>query len=363
MPVKLMTRILAFALVAAGLFRMAAVAAEKTEPPPAVTVQRGLLRVVVRAGGAVIPSSDVPVSARAAGEIVALPVEIGQAVKKGQRLLEVESEASSRAVERAGFALREARANQRITLLRLADARRAFDPKAPDASTSLTVEILRQESLLREAATSQAVIALENARADLANTRLLSPVDGVITDLAVKRGQYIAPGQVASGVPVMTVSDLSKIAVAAEIEESQVRDVQPNLAATVVLPAFPERHFQGRISSLPPRAIVRGGKVLFPIRIDLEGDPGDAARPGLTAMAEIVAIEKSDALLLETRAVRWAGGEPRVLVLEQGRLSEVAVKLGRSDGVRCEILEGLREGAQVVLPPPVAPTPAPTRLK
>jgi macrolide-specific efflux system membrane fusion protein len=350
-------------LFAVTLFQIAAIAAEKAEPPPTVTVRRGLLRVVVRAAGSVIPSTEVPVPARAAGEIVSLPIEIGQAVKKGQRLLEVESDASSRAVERADIALQEARANQRITQLRLADARRAFDRREADAPTSLTVEILRLEAALREAATSQALIGLEQARAELAKTRLLSPIDGVITEIAVRRGQYIAPGQVESGTPIITVSDLSKIAVAAEIEESQVRDVQPNLAATVVLPAFPERHFQGRITSIPPRAMTRGGKVGFPIRIELEGDPGDAARPGLTALFEIVAIEKSDALLLETRAIRWVGAEPGVVVFDQGQLKEVKVKLGRSDGVRCEVLEGLREGAQVVLPPPVAPlpTPAPPR--
>jgi len=412
---------LAWALVALGLQPAVAGAAEKAEPPPTVVAQRGLLRIVVHTVGIVVPVAEVPISARAAGEILSIPVELGQAVKKGQNLLEIESGAQTRAVEHARVELLEAQAQLRIAQIRLALALREHKPppggarKAIEAAeaaltearaelervvqrqknnqatekdvreaerkrdealnrrdllreqmsqataTSYALELQRQEVLLREAATSRTKVALENARAELSKTSLIAPLDGVITECLVKRGQVIAPASVEAGMHVMTVSDFSKIAVLAEIEENQSRDVQPNLAANVVLPAFAERRFQGRIVSISPRGQSRSGKTVFPIRIELEGDPGDAARIGLTANVEIVAIEKPDALLLETRAVRWSGNEPYVVVLEKGQPKERKIRIGRSDGARVEVTEGLHEGDQIVLPeappPPSAPTP------
>jgi len=340
-----------------ALLEVSIPAAEKTEPPPTIVAQRGLLRIVVRAMGTVLPVAEVPISARAAGEITSLPVELGQVVKKGQKLLEVESSAQRRAVERARTESLEAEAQLRMARVRLAIAEREYK-RSPSGQTTYTLELQREEVALREAATSRTKVALEKASGDLAKTSLISPIDGVITELLVKRREIIAPASVKSGMHMMTISDLSKIAVMAEIEESQMHDIQPNLAANVVLHAFPERRFPGRIVSISPRGQNRGGKIVFPIRIDLEGDPGDAGRIGLTASVEITAIEKPDALLLETRAIRWVGTEPHVVVLEKGQPKDQTVRLGRSDGTRVEVLEGLREGDQVVLPAPSPPPPA-----
>lgn len=352
-------------LIALGpLAHAVALAAEKAEPPPTVVVQRGLLRIAVRSMGIVTPIAEVPISARISGEITSLPVELGQVVKKGQKLLEVEAGAQKLAVERAKADLLEAQTQLGMAQMRLAAAERAYrqpPSEGRSAQSTYTLELLRQEVVLREVASSRTAVALESARADLAKTRLVSPMDGVVSELSARRGEFISPSSVESGMHLMTVSDLSKIAVITEIEEGQVRDIQPNLAANVGILAFPERRFQGRIASISPRGQNRGGKTVFPIRIDLEGDPGDAARVGLTANIEIVAIEKPDALLLEIRAIRWVGSGPQVVVLEKGQLREQKVRLGRSDGARVEILEGLREGDQVVLPevapPPTAPPP------
>jgi len=357
--------LLATILVIVGSVQWAAAAAaEKPEPPPIVPVQRGLLRIAVRSVGIVVPASDVPIVARAAGEITSLPVELGQVVKKGQRLLEVEPGDAKLALDQARAEWLEAQAQRRMAQLRLAMAERDLERAETigrAVATTYTVELQRQELAAREAATSRTVAALETARANLAKTRLLSPMDGVITECLVRRGEVIAPGAVEAGTRLMTVSDLSRLSLITEIDESQIHDVQPNLAATVMLPAFPERRFQGRVVSISPRGQNRNGRTVFPLRIDLEGDPGDAGRVGLTANVEIVAIEKPDALLLENRAIRLAGA-PTVVVLEKGQMREQKVRLGRSDGVRVEILEGLREGDQVVLPPaPPPPTPTPAK--
>lgn len=390
--------------------------AAKPDPQPSVVVQRGLLRIVVHASGVVAAGLDVPIHARASGEIISLPVELGTSVKKGQLLLEIEPGEYARRLALAQADDLESSAQLRLARTRLAKGRRDFERATTEAqsgldaarevlraaqtefqrvdrrhkdkqaseqqwreaqaavdaartaetkalrqweevaATSLTVELQRQEVTLREAVATRTKATLDAARADLSKTRLVSPIDGVVTELSVVRGGVIAPAAVEISLPTMTVSDLSNIAVTAEIDEERIRDIQPNLAASISLPAYPERAFLGRIVSIAPRGHKRGDKTVFPIRIVIDGDPGDAARPGLTANITIVAIEKPDALLLDNRAIQTAGSQSRVSLLEQGKPpQERTVKLGRSDGTRTEILEGLKEGDRVALPQPVSP--------
>jgi RND family efflux transporter MFP subunit len=340
----------AFAVLALlTCFPLVAVAGEKPEGPQAVEVKLGTLRIVVRATGHVVPRLEMPVTAPVTGRITVCAVKAGQLVKKDQLLLEVEAGSSSRALERAQAELVEAEARARMATLRAAEAERQFARKRGELTT-YTLEFLRQESLVRQSEVRRAKLAVEAARAKLKATRLLSPIDGVVTECTVRQGQRIAPAAVETGQALLTVCDFAKIAVLAEVDETQVRDIQPNLAAGVVLPAFPERRFQGRIVSISYRGQNRNGKVMYPIRIALEEDPGDAARIGLTARVEILAIEKPNVLLLDNRAIRSEADGPHVVVLDQDKPKNVKVRLGRSDGAVSEVLEGLREGDRVILP-------------
>jgi len=411
---------LLLAFAAGGFHPRPAGAAAKPAPPPTVTVERGLLRVIIRATGVVEARSEMPIQARAAGEITSLTVKIGQPVKKGQLLLAIDPSEYERRLKSAQADLSEAKARLQIALARLDSIQAEFEKKFAEAKsaldkakenldqaeaafkrierlqkdkragakelrdardnlanarkryeaargqmdslaeTSKTLELQRLEVAARRAAVQRAETAVENARAQIAKTRLVSPIDGTVTEITVRKGQVVAPATVEVGIALLTISDLSKIAVSAEIGESDIRDIQPNLAAMVSIPAFPERKFQGRIVSISPTGKKRGSKVVFPIRIELEGEPGDAARPGLSANVQIVAIEKPNVLLLDNRAIRWVGREPRALVLVQDKTVERTLKLGRSDGTRTEVLGGLREGEKVVLPqPPAPPKPKP----
>jgi HlyD family secretion protein len=350
------------ALIAGGLLNHSAPQAARTEAPQTVIVRRGLLRIAVRTPGLIVAGADVTVAARAPGEIVALPVRIGMAVKKGQLLLEVEAGESTRALNRALANQQEAQARHRIAELRLAAdqeqyaeqterLRRGERPSGDTARiTTYTLELDRQEIAVRAADRARAENGVAEARANLAGTRLLAPIDGVVTELMADLGETISRAAVEQGRPVMTISDLTHVAILAEIDQTQVSDLQPNLAAQIMIPAFPDRLFEGHISTISPCGQRRENTAVFPVRIEIKGEAGEAGRPGLTALAEIVAVEKPQVLLVDRRAVRRAGTEYVATVLQQGQAKEVKVKVGRSDGDRFEVLDGLREGDRVVLP-------------
>ncbi len=359
----------AAAVALAACVWLGAAAPEKGDTPQTTMVQTGLLRIVIPVSGIVVPSAEIPVQARMAGEIISSPVDIGQSVKKGQRLVELDPAPTSRALALALAELRECEALLQTARLQLAQCEQEQQQAAGERGrknlsslSTYTLELHRCEIAAREAALAKARLAAEAVRADFNRLVIVAPTSGVITECAIRRSQVISTGMVESGQPILTISDLSKIAVLAEVEEAYLPEIQPNLAATVTLPAFPEKRFQGRVASILPRGVNRAGKTYFMVRINVDDNPGEAARPGLTALAHIVAIEKSNALLLDNKAIRWVNAEPRVVVLEQNQPKERAIRIGRSDGARCEVLEGLRQGDVVVLPPAPPSSPASSAL-
>lgn len=342
-------------LVLAAITQVASPAwsgAAKAAEPSTVEVKRGLLRIVFRIPGAVDAGAEVTVQARSAGRIDTLEVKVGQSVKKDQDLLTIDPKPAQRVVDRARVDLLEALAREQKARVLLEQEKHHYeqDPKSETRPSTYSIELLRQELALCEAITSRTQIAVEEAREILDGTRLRSPIDGVVTEILVGRNQIISEADCDRGTPLIRIADLSRIAVNTEIDQGQVRDVQLNLAASVALPAFPDRIFPGRIVSISPKGYPRDDKVLFPVRIDLEGDPGDAARPGLSAICEIVAIEKPNVLLLNNQAIRMTGLTASVVVLDQGLPRPQEIKIGRSDGVVTEILEGLNEGQKVLIP-------------
>ena len=332
------------ALIAGAPFRQPELHAARAEPPAAsAVVQRGLFQIAIGTTGVVVPVEEVAVQPRTTGEIVALPVKIGQAVTRGQLLLEQDAGPASRTLNAALADELEAQARLRIARIRLDDLARQ------SGLSTVTVELARAEAGLRDAELARARNAVADARDRLAQTRLLAPIDGIVTAIRVHRGEWIPRAAVDQGTPALLISDLSRIVIEADVPEAQIRDLQLNLAATVALPAFPDRSLQGRIVAIAPSGRPRGEKTLFPIRIELEGDAGDAGRPGLSAVARIIAVEKHDVLLLDRRAIRATGSDYSAVLIEQEQQKPVRVKVGRTDGERYEILEGLREGDRVAL--------------
>ena len=335
--------------------------AAREEPPPTVEVRRGLLKVVVRVQGQVDANREVGVQPSVPGQVVAVPIKIGQTVKRGQVLVELDRTPYERERRKAKAAHAESVSYLDLARLEYEEVRRAMgvreiEPWQSDeeglhsAYSTRTLQMRRLLVERWEAATSQTLYAVGEAEARLAATRLESPLDGVITEIEISPGERISEILSRQGAPVVRVADLSKIVVETEIDQKMIRDIQLNLAASVTLPAFPERVFPGRIATIAPKARVQGDSVLFPVRIELEGEPGDAAKPGLSASCEIVAIEKPDVLLLDNRAIQRAGSEAAVIVLEDEKMREQRVKLGRTDGRVTEVIDGLQEGDKVILP-------------
>lgn len=413
---KWLILIVIVALAAGGAYYYGAYRANgKSDAPAPVTakVERGSIRLAVASPGRIVSNLDVDIKCKASGEVLSLPFDVSDTVKKGDLLVELDPVDEQRVVRKAEVDLEAAEARLRIarenlavaerTLLtdqqrakaaleaaqvHAADARAKADrmkqllakklcsqeecdtaqTAATQADADLTVakirldelktqeralELKRQEVKSAQAVVDSDKIALDIARDRLTDTKVMAPIDGVVAARNVQIGQIIASGvsNVGGGTTVMTLSDLSRLFVLASVDESDIGKVALDQAATVTVDAYPGRRFQGKVVRIATKGVNLSNVVTFEVKLEVTGKEKSLLKPEMTADVEILAAEKSGVLLVPSEAVlRKAGGKQVVTVVKDGAENEeVVVETGISDGTKTEIARGLSDGQTVLV--------------
>ena len=329
---------------------------------------RGDLLVSVTASGAIEPDFEVEVKSKASGEILSFPFEPGDAVKKGATLLTLDPKTERRNlaqreadVAQTRFENESARADVADRDRNLERAQKLFERQlvsAQDLEAATTAAAKARARIGEtEAAMAKAKIALEDARDRLEETTITAPMDGVVIEKAVERGQIIASGisSVTGGTKLLVIADLSRLFIEAMVDETDVGRVRVGQKARVTVDAFPERVFEGEAVRIWPAGEVKDNITVFRVKVEILGEGKALLRPRMTANVDLVVDERKNALIIPDEAIVDKGGGKRaVYVMKGGAQAERPVTVGLTNGFETEIIEGLAEGEEVVLRPPRA---------
>jgi len=351
------------------------------------TVSKGDLTSVVTASGEITPRTYTDLGANAQGLITDLLVKEGDRVRKGQVVARIESiqanadvqaqkasvasaEADSAASE-AGLKMQDDTIRtQEATIERIkADlelAKLNFDrydqlfkagvsPKADYDQRKSTYESqkaglreaeLRLDQLKSQRAQAQAQITSAQRRVSqaqagltrvsdiLAKHDVISPLDGIVTNLPVRLGETVVPGiQNSAASAVMTIADMSLITAQVKVDETDIVNLQIGQKATVTIDAVPDHTFSGHVIEIGNTAILRStGQVAsnsgtssteakdFKVVVALD-DPPDTIRPGLSCTAKIVTATRHDVLNIPIQALT---------VRQQGELDDAAAAANKT---------------------------------
>ncbi len=365
-------------------------------------VQQRDLVALVSASGWIRPHKKVDVQADIMGRIVELNVNEGDEVKKGQVLLRIDPTQYQAAVARAQAAVSEALAREAQAKANLLQAQRNHErakalasqgenliskQQVEDAETQYEV----QRELLRAAqyGVQMARAALAEAQDQLNKTVIRSPMNGVITRLAVEEGETAILGTMNNpGSLLLTVSDLAEMEAVIRVDETDVPEIKLGDSASVEIDAFPRTKFIGRVTEIshsstrnPEQVAQQGGTssqaVDYEIVIRLDNPPR-TLRPDLSATAEIVTATRKQVLSIPIIAltVRERGAvkalptddpkaktaaeaaerdksqdEEGVFISRGGKAQFVQVKTGITGREHFEVLEGLTANDTVVAGP------------
>lgn len=372
----------------------------KREPEPtrvrveSVTV--GSLVRTVNAPGAVQPRVQVQISAKVSSRILDLPFREGQEVALNDEIAVLDPEELTARLSSARAQLRATEASLRGDEARLAGVRASLSAVtreyARQRELADTGDIARsvleqtEANYLRvvsdvaqleagiEASRAQIAIAeaqIEEAEKNLANTVVLAPMAGTITDLRVEVGEVVLGTRDNLGTVLMVIADRTQMIVRAQVDESNIAQVSQGQRVRVHINAYPDRQYWGVVERIDlTRQVAQGGTGFFQTEISLEMAPGERLLTGLTANVDIEVQTFEDVLRVPSQCVldRRIDELPEdiaasplidrnktfcriVYRIVDGKAVATPVTIGASDLTHTAVLAGLSEGDRVVSGP------------
>lgn len=385
----------------------------------------------VSASGKVYPEDERKVSSDVSGEVVELNVQEGDSVRKGQVLGKVFADVLTSNRDRsasvvnqqqaqvsnieAGLNAFEARLNQ--AKLAYERQKKLFDEKVISKaefeqaesqylSAKADLNAARQSVKGTKAGVESAKADLNAANKNLSRTTIVSPMDGIVSLLAVKKGERVAGNQFSLGTEIMRVADMSKIEVRVDVGENDIPKVHIGDSAIIEVDAYNDRKFKGVVTQISSSSTSAQGAGVAAassdvtnykvyIRIDPASysdlmDPTKSRnlpfRPGMSASADIMTKRHENVLAIPILAIttrdknekesktkakeeadkKKAQGqevsannavlaedmEEVVFVLgADGKVRKVPVRTDIQDNEYIEVLSGVKEGDQVVSAP------------
>ncbi len=263
------------------------------------------------------------------------------------------------AVDRAFASLQEARAGKsqdEIAKQNLAEAKKAVTQaeialqRALDARMSN--EIRRDEMLAAKAGTVRSQVSLDNAKVQLDSTTVVAPRDGVVTMKYLEEGTIIPPGTstFAQGTSIVQLSDVTRLFVDCAVDEADIADVREGQKVRIVTEAYPGETLNGVVTRVNPAA--RTEQNITAIKVRVQVLPGYTINllPGMNASVEFITLSKKNILVTPAQAIERDGDKAYIRVRGKDPLKPErrAVKTGAVGNNGVEIVEGLKEGEEVV---------------
>ena len=202
---------------------------------------------------------------------------------------------------------------------------------------------------LAEAQVQSYRAALQLAETNLANTRLLAPFSGYVSQRNLDPGGTVSAqsaGTNTASVGILTLQDIQTVKVQVEVPERNIARVRVGSPVRLTVDPYRGETFAGSVArvlhSLDPRTRTMGVEVEIP-------NPDGQLKPGMFARVEVLVENRPAVLTIPGEAVRLGEAQPTVMVVRDGVVEAVPVELGASDARGVQVQKGLVEKDQVIL--------------
>lgn len=322
-----------------------------------VPVKRGDIAEKALAVGTLEPEQEIKVKSTIPGIVSEVLFKVGDAVAKGSPLFNIlpnptplEYVETRRSMEVAEVTL------SRIQAERDRNAQ-LFQSKLISKSQMDTLEAEYNEARLRHRVAQEKFQLLEKGRIEMSNRSVDSivraPISGIVLSLSAHQGDPVVPlTNFQPGTDLCSMAEMKNILFKGTVDEIDVGKLVSGMEAELQIGALAEKKIQGTLLRIFPKARKEGNATLFDVEIVLGEAPGIILRAGYSATAYVKIQEHTNVLIVPERLVLSEEGKRVVEIKENETITKVEVKTGLSDGLNIEILEGLKEGDQVVERPP-----------
>lgn len=336
------------------------------------TVEVKPLRSSILASGTLTFKEQVQLRSEVIGQVIDLHVKESDLVSKGDMVVTLEPKTYQAQVDQAAALVRiQAIAIERQELL-IENLQERFDRQSSLFKAKLvdedSFELLENQLALarvdlrsQQESLSQAQAALNQALELLEKTRIRSPIDGVVIQIDVKVGETVIAGTTnIPGSTLMIIADPSETLSEVQVDEADIASVHIGQSADVFAAAYSEQPLSGQVQQIAAVARQSTGQrsLSFLVKILLDEQDELEIRPGMSVRADIYTQASDSSLVVPIGAVRYEESEEDdapeqafVFIANDGVVERRAVKVGLSSDSEQEILEGVKEGEQLVSGP------------
>lgn len=311
----------------------------------------GLVRENLVLTGSLRAKHSVDVTAKSTGRLEKLHFDIGDRAKQGDLIAELEDDelqqqvnraAASIAVSEASFAQRRAERDNAIAVVKRAEElldEQLISPQEFE-SRKTGLAVVNAQVQLAEAQKLQAEAELKELKIRLAQTKVYSPMTGIIATRYVDEGALISPST-----PIVRIVNLATMVTRGNVPERNIGRLRIGNEATVRVDAIPDRAFTGRVARISPVLDAATRSAL--IEIDIP-NPQGGLKAEMFARIELDLGTTRDAILIPRAALVYRGQQAGVYTVEGDRPTFRAIETGLTREDQVEVLANLEPGVKIV---------------
>lgn len=305
------------------------------------TVEKGTISIVIDSTGTINPVKYVDVSTTISGTLKEVLVKENQQVQAGDTIALIDS--------------RNVEANASNARSVLANAQTDFDRYA---------ELYKQGAISAQAYDNallklrQAQATYDIAASNLSDTRIVAPMSGTVIGEPLKAGQTVSQG-LSSQMIIATIADLSQLEIYLTVDETDIGSVEIGQRVSFTVDAYTGETFEGKVSGISKgkkgaMGTTSSTVVYYTIKVSIPEEQSPRLLPTMTARATIHGKEAPNTLLVPLTAIRSDRTGDFVYVIENGNPKKQNVKVGITGDSKVQILDGLKEGQEIVVSGDVA---------
>lgn len=373
-------------LIALCLIPVIAIAAWQVLPPgrdkfTTVQVSRGDIESSVTALGTLQPRRYVDVGAQASGQIRKIHVEVGDVVKEGQLLVEIDPATQKAKLDASQFSIENLKAQLQEQQAQHELARQKYQRQqnlaAGGATREEDVQTARAELKATQARIDmfqaqirQAQASLRSDQAELGYTRIYAPMAGTVVALDAREGQTLNAQQQTP--LILRIAKLSPMTVWAEVSEADIGHVKPGMSAYFTTLSGGNRRWSSTVRQIlpvPPKPLDQtsqgggsptstsksgaGRVVLYTVLLDVD-NADNALMAEMTTQVFFVSNEAKNVLTAPVAALHGSAkpdSQVARVVAQNGDIEQRTVRTGISDRLKVQVLDGLSEGDHLLIGP------------
>lgn len=345
----------------------------ETKKPDYITtkISKENIEKTVLSTGTISALKQVQVGAQASGQIKVLNVKLGDVVKKGDMIAEIDSLTQENKLKESEASLENYKAQLKAKELAAKRSKLYYDRQVNmfknDATSKENVENAQVDLAIAEADVfqietqiKQALLAVDTAKLDLGYTKIEAPIDGVIVSIPVEAGQTVNSNQTTP--TIVEIAQLDKMSIKAEISEGDVIKVKPGMPVYFTILGDTSKKYKSTLKSIDPgpkslsdsKSTTSSSSTSTDTAIYYYGvfeveNPDNELRINMTAQITIVLDKADDVVSLPSSAIRKDKNGTYVVVIDKkGDPINKSVKVGVDNNIYAEIKEGISADDNVV---------------